>query len=103
MPAQPKKTSSDLNFESAMVRLEAIVEQMDSGKLALEELILRYEEGMKLVKVCQEKLASAEQRIEMITRDSAGKAIAKNFKAATETTHHSESEEKPENDAVSLF
>ena len=39
-----------------MDRLEEIVEQMESGKMMLEELIVRYEEGMKLVKVCQERL-----------------------------------------------
>src|SRR3954451_20479323 len=81
MSSAPKKTEPPLNFEGAMDRLEEIVEQMESGKLALEDLIVRYEEGMKLVKVCQERLASAEQKIEMIARDGAGKPIVKNFEA----------------------
>ena len=50
MSNQAKKPGPELNFESAMDRLEAIVEQMESGKMLLEELIVRYEEGMKLVK-----------------------------------------------------
>ena len=69
MSNQAKKPGPELNFESAMDRLEAIVEQMESGKMLLEELIVRYEEGMKLVKICQERLASAEQRIEIISRE----------------------------------
>ncbi len=59
------------------------MEQMESGKMHLEDLIVRYEEGMKLVKTCQERLSSAEQRIEMITRNHAGKAVVKNFDSKT--------------------
>ena len=66
-----------------MKRLEEIVEQMEAGDLPLEDLIVRYEEGMKLVKVCQERLASAEQRIEIITRNSAGKPVVKEFEPVT--------------------
>ena len=39
-----------------MDRLEKIVEQMESGKLPLEDLIVRYEEGMNLVKICHLQL-----------------------------------------------
>ena len=73
-----------MHFEGAMDRLEEIVDQMESGKMMLEELIVRYEEGMKLVKVCQERLASAEQRIEIITRNNAGKPVVKDFEPAAE-------------------
>jgi exodeoxyribonuclease VII small subunit len=61
-------------FESAMERLESIVEAMESDKLPLEDLLKRYEEGTRLVKLCQEKLESAEKRIELITKGAAGKA-----------------------------
>ena len=67
MKNKPEASVAPLNFESAMERLEEIVEQMESGKMPLDDLIVRYEEGMKLVKICQERLASAEQRIEIIT------------------------------------
>jgi exodeoxyribonuclease VII small subunit len=105
MSNQAKKTGQELNFESAMDRLEAIVEQMESGKMLLEELIVRYEEGMKLVKICQQRLASAEQRIEIISRNSAGKPIVTNFEPATEPPRAAEQEEKEsrENDEVRLF
>ena len=79
MSSKTRPPEMKLNFESAMDRLEAIVEQMESGKLALEDLIVRYEEGMNLVKVCQERLASAEQKIEIIARNSAGKPMVKEF------------------------
>ncbi|MEP6698790.1 MAG: exodeoxyribonuclease VII small subunit [Verrucomicrobiota bacterium] len=105
MPTSAKKTAPELNFEGAMNRLEEIVEQMESGKMMLEELIVRYEEGMKLVKVCQERLTSAEQRIEIITRNHEGKTVVKHFEASPEKERPSPTEEKGEtrNDEVSLF
>ena len=105
MSSAPKKAEPQLNFEGAMDRLEEIVDQMESGKMMLEELIVRYEEGMKLVKICQERLASAEQRIEIITRNNAGKPVVKNFEPAAEKEPDARPEEKGanKNDDVSLF
>ena len=106
MPNQVKKPAAAANFEEAMKRLEEIVEQMESGELPLEDLIVRYEEGMKLVKVCQERLASAEGRIEIITRNSAGKPVVKDFAAAAAIPASAPSPEgkgEPKNVDVSLF
>src|SRR5437899_4620867 len=105
MSSKSKPRESELNFEGAMDRLEKIVEQMESGKLPLEDLIVRYEEGMNLVKICQERLASAEQKIEIIARNSAGKTFVKNFEPTQETAGQTESAEPPENknDEVRLF
>ncbi len=101
MSNQAKKPAPEANFEQAMKRLEEIVEQMESGELPLEDLIVRYEEGMKLVKVCQERLVSAEQRIEIITRNSSGKPIVKNFEPAAAAP--SETQGEPKNVDISLF
>lgn len=88
-----------------MDRLEAIVDEMEGGKMPLEELIVRYEEGMKLVKICQERLASAEQRIEIITRNHAGKPVVKEFEPKAEAAASSAPPERTtkENDEVRLF
>ncbi|MGI8891142.1 MAG: exodeoxyribonuclease VII small subunit [Chthoniobacterales bacterium] len=101
MSNQVKKPAAEANFEQAMQRLEAIVEKMESGELPLEDLIARYEEGMKLVKVCQERLASAEQRIEIITRNSAGKPVVKKFEPGS--APQPETQGEPKNVDVSLF
>jgi len=70
---QQPKPQEQPGFEGAIERLEQIVEQMENDKLPLEDLLVRYEEGIKLVKVCSEKLDAAEKKIEMITRDATGK------------------------------
>jgi exodeoxyribonuclease VII small subunit len=104
MSSKAKPPGSELNFEKAMSRLEAIVEQMETGKLPLEDLIVRYEEGMNLVKVCQERLTSAEQKIEIIARNSAGKAVVKDFEPAAESSNDVKSGEKEvRDDEVRLF
>ena len=84
MSSKQKQREAELNFEGAMDRLEKLVEQMESGKLPLEDLIVRYEEGMNLVKICQERLANAEQKIEIIARNSAGKTVVKEFEPTQE-------------------
>jgi len=103
MPNQAKKPTSDLSFETAMQRLEKIVEEMESGKMLLEDLLVRYEEGMKLVKVCQERLAKAEQKIEIITRDYTGKTSVKNFEPAVAQMAPANEVEGKEHDDTSLF
>ena len=103
--SKPKQRETERNFESAMDRLEAIVEQMESGKLPLEDLIVRYEEGMNLVKICQERLANAEQKIEIIARNSAGKAVVKDFEATSEPAApaNAGAETENTNDEIKLF
>jgi exodeoxyribonuclease VII small subunit len=105
MTTKAKPAGTDLNFETAMDRLEKIVEQMESGQLPLEDLIVRYEEGMNLVKVCQDRLASAEQKIEIIARNSAGKAVVKDFETSPDTRTETKTTngEEQQSDEVRLF
>jgi len=86
-----------------MERLEKIVEEMESGKMLLEDLLVRYDEGMKLVKVCQDRLARAEQKIEIITRDYTGKTSVKNLEPAVAQIAASNEVEEKEHDDISLF
>ena len=65
--------TAEISFEAAMERLEKIVEEMESSKLPLEELLVRYEEGIRLVGVCSQRLASAENRIETLSRNANGR------------------------------
>jgi exodeoxyribonuclease VII small subunit len=105
MSSKPKPREAELNFEGAMDRLEKIVEQMESGKLPLEDLIVRYEEGMNLIKVCQERLAKAEQKIEIIARNNAGQPVVKQFEPAQETTAQAgvADDSRDANDEIKLF
>jgi exodeoxyribonuclease VII small subunit len=59
-------------FEEALKKLEGVVEAMEAGDLPLETLIARYEEGARLAKICQEKLAEAELKIQQLEKNAAG-------------------------------
>ncbi len=59
-------------FEEALKKLEAIVEAMESSDLPLESLLAKYEEGTQLAKLCQDKLAEAELKIQQLERNAAG-------------------------------
>lgn len=62
------KQEAGLKFEVALAELETIVGEMENADLPLEKLIERYEQGMRLVKICGDKLADAEQKVEILTR-----------------------------------
>ena len=55
-----------MSFEEALARLEEIVEEMESGKAALDDLLALFEEGVSLVKLCNSKLDSAERKIKLV-------------------------------------
>lgn len=71
-------------FEEALQKLEAIVEVMEAGDLPLETLIARYEEGARLVKICQEKLAEAEVKIQQLEKTAAGELKLKTVSLSEE-------------------
>ena len=77
--AKSSETSSEQTFETAIGRLEGLVEEMESQDLPLERLIVNYEEGIKLVKTCQQKLAEAEKKIEIIQRQAGADPELKPF------------------------
>ena len=55
----PKK----MTFENALNELETIIEKLESGSPTLDKMMQLFEDGMKLMKVCQEHLSEAEGRI----------------------------------------
>ena len=67
----PEKPA-DLPFEEALKRLEAIVEAMEAEDLPLESLLANYQEGTRLARVCQERLAAAELKIQQVEKTASG-------------------------------
>ncbi len=53
-----------LSFESAMKKLDSIVSKLESGEVGLEDTVSLYEEGMKLYKICVQKIENAKLRID---------------------------------------
>ena len=60
------------SFEQAIEQLEAIIENIESGQVGLEQSIAQYEQGMKLIKRCRSILDTAEKRIADLDTDDQG-------------------------------
>lgn len=67
------KEDKEMQFEEAFKRLEAIVENLESGDLSLEESMKLFEEGIGLTEACKSRLEDAEQKIQLLLKDSDGK------------------------------
>jgi exodeoxyribonuclease VII small subunit len=80
---------SELSFESAMERLDKIVEQMESSKLPLQDLLIRYEEGIRLVAICTQQLAAAENRIETLNQTASSASVERPKELTKEKTDES--------------
>jgi len=94
------KSTKRLKFEDAMQRLDAIVEAMESGEVGVEESIAKYEEAMALAAHCRQILDQAEQRIQKIQLDAAGKPRATPFEPPPEPTAEEQADDEPEGQAV---
>ena len=60
-------------FESALKRLETIVNALEGGEVPLDEALALYEEGLELSKVCSERLKETELRLQKLSKTVDGK------------------------------
>lgn len=58
-----------ITFEAAMEQLETIVEKLEEGDVPLEKAISYFQEGMKLSKICHDKLQQVEKQMDQILRE----------------------------------
>lgn len=70
---------AEKTFESALSRLEEIVQQLEQGDLPLEQSLKLFEEGIKLSRICNTRLEKAERKVEILLKDKSGNLIAKPF------------------------
>lgn len=71
---------SKLSFEKAMEQLENIVRELESGELPLEKALKQFEEGIKLSKLCSEKLEESEQKINLLMEQADGSVKTSAYK-----------------------
>jgi exodeoxyribonuclease VII small subunit len=58
------------SFEAAVSELEGIVAAMERDELPLEEALARYQRGIELLRVCQGRLETAEQKLRVLEGDA---------------------------------
>jgi len=72
-------TKRTINLEKTLADLEFLVEELESGELPLETAMKKFEEGIKLTRFCQETLKNAEQKIEILLKNTDGDETLKDF------------------------
>ena len=68
MTEKKKKSTNDMPFEKAIAELEDVARKLESGTLGLDDSIDEFDRGMKLAKLCKEKLDEAERKIELLQK-----------------------------------
>ncbi len=67
-----------MKFEKALERLEEVVEELEKGELSLDESLAKYENGIKMYRICLELLEGAEKRLKVFAKDENGRLLVKN-------------------------
>lgn len=70
--AEEKSESETIDFEQALTELEKIVKELEGGSLSLEKSLELFERGVKLARLCKEKLAAAELKITKLVKEKEG-------------------------------
>ena len=65
-----RKQQETLAFEKSLKELEALVAKMEQGNLSLEESLQHFERGIQLTRTCQQALKEAEQKVEILLKES---------------------------------
>jgi exodeoxyribonuclease VII small subunit len=82
MSNSPPPNSQEIPFEEALRDLEGIVERLESGSLGLEQSLRDYEQGVKRLRQCHERLQAFERRVEILTGfNAAGEPVTEPFPA----------------------
>ncbi len=88
-----KKDQAKKKFEKALEELENVVERLESGELSLEDSLAAFEDGVKLVKYCNQKLSEVEKKIELLVKDKEGRLQLKPLEGLGEENNEDSNKE----------
>ncbi|HTP37953.1 MAG TPA: exodeoxyribonuclease VII small subunit [Steroidobacteraceae bacterium] len=81
------RKTKEIPFEQTLTQLEALVTQLESGDLPLEEALRLFERGVQLTRECQQALESARLRVQVLTQQ-AGQARLEDFQVDADDEDH---------------
>lgn len=83
-PAAEDDSPRLAQFESSVAELEALVEQLESGDVSLEEALAKFERGVTLSRQCQQLLKNAELRVDQLMAGPDGELEPRAFEQPTD-------------------
>ena len=79
MSEKIKNIDGEMKLEEAMARLDEVVKRLDAEGSDLEESLRLYDEGIGLVRICNERLTDAERKIKLLRVSAEGEITEENF------------------------
>ena len=76
-----QKKDQPIEFEKAFAELESLVNRMEAGDQSLQQSVDDFQSGIGLIKRLQEELQKAEQKVEILMKDSNGELSTQNFES----------------------
>ncbi len=73
------QSMAEKRFETALARLEEIVQALEKGELPLEQSLKLFEEGVRLARYCTKRLDEAERKVEILLKDKEGNIAPQPF------------------------
>ncbi len=70
---------AEMKFEEALKKLEKIVDELEKGSLSLDDALAKYEEGIRLSRLCEKKLEAAKKKVEILLKSEDGSVELKPF------------------------
>jgi len=64
------KASKPMDFEQSLAQLEGLVEKLENSEFTLEQSLEAFEQGVKLTRQCQQALAQAEQKVQILMEEN---------------------------------
>jgi len=74
---------ANVKFEDALKRLEEIVDELEGGSQSLDDALKKYEEGVKLSKLCAKQLEAAKNKVEILMKSEDGSVDIQPFNEST--------------------
>jgi exodeoxyribonuclease VII small subunit len=71
MTVENRMAETPVDFERSLAELEALVEHLEQGDLALDDALKSFERGVALTRQCQGALKAAQQKVEILLNNSA--------------------------------
>lgn len=94
MEKQKKGSVKQPDFEKALSELEEIAIRLEDGELGLDDSIKEFEKGIKLARICHEKLEEAERKIEILQKGDSSKEVKSRKVAVKSDTGEIEDDEE---------
>ena len=77
--AEHKKIEETMKLEDAMRRLDEVVSALDQETVDLEQGLKLYGEGVRLVRICNERLSDAERTVRVLKMSGDGEIVEEAF------------------------